>query len=46
MWNDLKRIIVYATAATVVMEITDYAIDEVKNWWKKKKKKSETNEAA
>ena len=45
MLNDLKRIIVYATAATVMMELTDFAIDEAKKWWKKKKKKAEANEA-
>ena len=43
MLNDLKRIIVYATAATVMMELTDFAIDEAKKWWKKKK--AEANEA-
>lgn len=45
MLNDLKRIIVYATAATVMMELTDFAIDEAKKWWKKKKA-AKTNETA
>ena len=48
MLNDIKRIIIYATTATVVFEITDCAIDGIKDWWKKKKKKekAKTSEAA